>query len=74
MKVWIVTAEVNAYDQEGCYFVGAYLNKPTFKQLKELIKEDDVTVGKLTRGGGRQDAENVWYNLIEVEEGENHFK
>lgn len=68
--MWIVTSEYNAYDQEGEYFVAAYLNKPTFTQLKKLIGVNDVTVGKLTRGGGRQNTEEKWYNLHEVKDGE----
>ena len=72
--MWVVTAEVNAYDQEGDYFVAVYKDKPTFKQLKELLAEkDDATIGKLTRGGGRQKWEDVWYNLFEVSEGYNYF-
>ena len=70
--IWIVTREWNLYDQMGSYFVAAYFEKPTFQELKELIKEDDVTVGKLTRGGGRQKWEDDWYNLEEVKSGENH--
>ena len=46
------------------------MNKPTFEQLKTLIEVNDVTIGKLTRGGGRQDAEDKWYNLHEVKDGE----
>ena len=68
--MWIVTSEYNQYDQEGEYFVAAYLTKPTFAQLKELIGGDATTVGKLTRGGGRQKTEHQWYNLHEVREGE----
>jgi len=72
--MWVITAEINDYNQEGEYFVGVYKNKPTFQQLKELLNEDNVTVGKLTRGGGRQSTENVWYNLKEVEEGINYWE
>jgi hypothetical protein len=68
--MWIVTTEFNDYDQHGEYFVAAYYKKPTFQQLKELIKQDDVTVGKLTSGGGRQKWENQWWYLREVSEGE----
>lgn len=72
--MWIITAEINDYNQEGEYFVAAYNEKPTFKQLKELLpNQNDVTIGKLTRGGGRQKYENEWYNLKEVKEGINYF-
>ena len=67
--IWVVTRGINQYDQDGEYFVAAYHEKPTFQQLKELIKQDDVTVGKLTRGGGQQSNEYEWWWLQEVEEG-----
>jgi hypothetical protein len=69
--MWIVTEEYNAYDQYGEYFIACYGSKPTFAQLKKLIEADDVTIGKLTRGGGRQGTEEIWWNLHEVEEGVN---
>jgi hypothetical protein len=68
-KLWIVTTEINAYDQEGEYFYSVFTEKPTFQQLKKLIGADDVTIGRLTRGGGRLGLEHLWYNLHEVEEG-----
>ena len=69
--MWIVTEEHNDYDQHGEYFVAWYGSKPTFAQLKELTGSGDVTVGKLTRGGGRQGIEESWWNLHEVKEGVN---
>ena len=69
-KLWVVTTEYNEYDQYGAYLVAAYLDKPTFKQLKDLLGLDDVTTGKLTRGGGRHDLEHQWYRLSEINEGE----
>ena len=69
-KAWIVTRKINQYNQDGEYFVGCFDEKPTFKQLKEMLPDqDDVTIGKLTRGGGRQGVEYVWFNLIETEFG-----
>lgn len=71
--MWVVTKEYNDYNQHGEYFVAVYKDKPTFQQLKETLQsEDDVTIGKLTRGGGRQNIEDEWYSLIRVEEGENY--
>ena len=69
-KLWIVTRAINAYDQEGDYFVAAYIDKPDFHQLKKLLpKETDVTVGKLARGGGKHCGDNEWYYLTEIEQG-----
>jgi hypothetical protein len=67
--MWIVTREINAYEQDGEYFVAAYLNKPGFAELKATIGASDVVIGKLTRGGGRHDDENTWYRLFEAVEG-----
>lgn len=69
--MWIVTRAINQYDQDGDYFVCAFENKPTFKELKKILpNESDVTIGKLTRGGGRQEYEDEWYFLTEVKSGE----
>ena len=69
--MWIVTMAVNAYEQRGNYFIAAYENRPTFRDLKKLLPDEgDVTLGKLTRGGGRQNRETAWYYLTEVKSGE----
>ena len=67
--MWVITRSHNDYNQHGDYLVAAFLEKPTFKQLKELLKLNDVTTGKLTRGGGREGIEDVWYNMEELEGG-----
>ncbi len=64
-KAWIITAEYNDYDQHGSYFVAWFREKPTFQDIKKLLPyETDATIGKLTRGGGRQGSEYKHYNLI----------
>lgn len=68
-KVWIVTSEYNDYDQHGEYFVAVFLLKPTFKELKKTLGLDKITTQNLTKGGGRQNTENIWYNLKEVKLG-----
>ena len=69
--MYVVTREINEYNQEGEYFVAAYRSKSSFGDLKVLLGgESDVTVGKLTRGGGRQALEDEWFNLDEVKDGE----
>ena len=70
-SVWVVTREINMYDQDGEYFVAGYIEEPTFADLKKLLPHSsDATVGKLTRGGGREKVEDEWYHLAEVEVGE----
>ena len=68
-KMFIVVREINEYNQEGAYFVAAYAKRPGFKQLKELLGESDEVCGRLTRGGGRKGREEVWWSLVEVEDG-----
>ena len=68
--MWIVTREVNEYNQAGEYFCCAYLEKPSFQELRDKLKLDDIAAGTLTRGGGRQDSENEWFYLRELKEGE----
>lgn len=73
--MWIVTREINQYDQDGEYFVAAYYKKPGFQQLRKLLEdESDVTIGKLASGGGRQNKEDEWFWLREVREGEYYYK
>jgi hypothetical protein len=73
--MYVVTTEFNLYDQEGQYFVAAFESEPTFQELKTLLpKESDVTIGKLTRGGGRENGDHQWYNLHQVQSGEFFFK
>ena len=69
-SVWVVTREINMYDQDGDYLVAVYRRKPDFAKLKKLLPHlSDATVGKLTRGGGREACEDEWYNLSELEAG-----
>lgn len=64
---WVVTREINQYDQDGEYFFCVFDDKPTFAELKIILPSmDDKTIGKLTRGGGRQKDEYEWYRLTEV--------
>ena len=70
-NLWIVTREINQYDQDGEYFVAAFDHKPDFKELQILLPDQsDVTIGKLTRGGGRQNSEDEWFLLFEVKSGQ----
>lgn len=59
MKLFIVTREVNEYDQFGEYFVAAFTYMPTQLELSEL------GVDHLER----EDSEYEWYHVREVEEG-----
>lgn len=82
MKVWVVTYEVNTYDQEGEYFQCGFVNKPTYEEALDLLHEFGVfnknysgyagdyiekCVNKFLDGGGRIGIEHCWYNLREEE-------
>lgn len=73
-NVWILTREVNQYDQEGAYFVAAFKSKPTIQQLTEFGVDAWESCSGLTLeeyikhihdGGGRVAVEQSWYNLEE---------
>jgi len=69
--MWVVTREINQFEQDGEYLVSVFKDKPTFQALKALLpSESDVTIGKLTRGGGRHGNEYEWFNLFSVENGQ----
>lgn len=72
--MWILTEEYNQYDQYGAYFIAAWLEKPTWDQLKKELSRvtsncwlDDLTK-HVMNGGGRKSTEDQWYNLFEYEE------
>ena len=72
-SVWVVTKEVNAYDQFGDYLIGVFIEKPTVTQLQSLLPElrtDAAT--HLERGGGRIKTEDEWYYLTRLEVGKNY--
>jgi len=77
-KIYVLTFEVNEYDQYGEYFITAFKNKPTFQELLPWVEEngyypsDGISVehatGELIRnGGGRHKCEHRWLFLNEVE-------
>ena len=62
MDVWVLTREVNDYDQHGEYFVAVFGSKPTHEQLTAL----DVPKTRLRHvlnGGGRVEFEDEWFHL-----------
>jgi len=74
-KVWVLTRELNIYDQDGEYFVAVFKTKPTVKQLTKVVAatgylSPDVmsalaTILHILEGGGREGTEDEWYNLRE---------
>tara|TARA_R110000796_G_scaffold250428_2_gene379357 strand:+ start:2295 stop:2513 length:219 start_codon:yes stop_codon:yes gene_type:complete len=69
--MWVVTREVNAYDQYGEYFVGCFNSKPNEAALREMVTGLSVAAAQhLLAGGGRQHIEEEWWNLSMYNEGE----
>jgi len=69
-KVWLLTYEMNDYDQHGEYFARLWLNKPTLQQMEEFlikIKEKPNLAQHVLDGGGRKDIEYCWYHLKQIE-------
>lgn len=61
-SVWVLTREVNAYDQYGEYYCAVFANKPTHQQLTL----EGVTQNRLRHtlnGGGRVGNEEEWFHL-----------
>jgi hypothetical protein len=75
--VWILTYEVNDYNQEGEYFLAAFDKKPDHQKLAEALRgasgvPNDIMsalalLEHILKGGGRRGDENHWYGLEEVE-------
>jgi len=67
--MYVVIREINEYDQDGVYFVAAFVSRPTKEQLSGVITDEKIVNHLLATGGGRFGAEWDWYYLIEIEEG-----
>lgn len=79
--MYIITREENEYDQMGEYFVAAFDNKPTEKQLFDLLassvnyskryhkKSYESLAKHLVKGGGRKGVNDTWYKLHEITPG-----
>ena len=62
MDVWILTREVNDYDQHGEYFVSVFGGKPTHKHLTEMNVPNN-RLRHVLNGGGRVGYEEEWFHL-----------
>lgn len=62
IEVYILTREINAYDQDGAYFVNVFSSLPTY----EMLIENGVPKNRIRHvlnGGGRVDYEYEWFYL-----------
>lgn len=65
MKVWVLTSQVNDYDQYGEYFEACFKEKPTPTQLATITGES-VQYWKDNPEGGRIGVAHGWYNMHEI--------
>lgn len=70
--IWILTREVNKYDQEGSYFVAAFLTKPTAAELRAVTwaHASDEYIEHLLSGGGCLVDADEWHWLTQYTHGE----
>lgn len=66
MSVWVLTRELNEYDQFGEYFVAVFPEKPHHSQLTANGVEQEKLKHTLN-GGGRVGTEYEWFHLREIE-------
>jgi hypothetical protein len=75
--VWILTESYNDYDQHGDYFVTAWDEKPSRKEISHVCDIDttgrytkaDQDIDHILAGGGRIGNEYRWWNLFEIVRG-----
>lgn len=75
-NVFVLTREINEYNQEGAYFVAAFAERPSVGALAEAMEGFNVPgnlmsaialLEHIRNGGGRQGSENEWFALGAVE-------
>jgi len=71
--MYVLTMSVNAYDQEGDYLVSVFDHKPTAEELRiipDFKDKPNYFLFHILDGGGRMNAEHVWYHLTQLSSGE----
>lgn len=63
--VWVLTREINQYDQDGAYFERVFKDKPTKQQLLDAGVYESSVEHVLSKGG-RIKYEDTWWYLTEV--------
>ncbi len=70
-KIYVVTRAINQYDQDGHYFVTAFTEKPTVKQLQKAIQcSKEYATWLLETNGGGKNVEYEWYYITIQESGQ----
>lgn len=66
MEVWVLTYEVNDYDQHGEYFLAVFKEKPTLEELMSFDIPEDYAQSCLDIGGERlrpTTGSDTWWHL-----------
>ena len=63
--VFVLTRELNMYDQDGEYFVGVFDGLPHHSQLT-LNGVPQNRLRHVLKGGGRVEHEDEWFHLREI--------
>ena len=74
-EIWVLTTEINEYDQYGEYYIRAWLKKPTAEEVRRVIeseynpafisKSETYTPEEIVEtGGGRKGTEYRWFHLF----------
>ncbi len=66
MKVWVLTREINQYDQDGAYFVEIFKDFPTKEKLLKVGVYEDNADRLLHGENGRRNGEDEWWYLEEM--------
>ncbi len=66
ITVWVLTRELNQYDQDGAYFCAVWATKPTAADLR-AHGIGPAWSEHVLASGGRIEKENEWFNLQEVQ-------
>ena len=61
--IWVLTREINQYNQDGEYYVTYFINKPTIQELAKYLGIYGEYAKHILEVGGRLDIENEWYYL-----------
>lgn len=64
-SVWVVTSEVNDYNQHGSYLEHVFFTKPTVEDLMNALPINGECAIHILTVGGRKNLENTWYYLTE---------
>lgn len=66
MNVWVLTREINQYDQDGEYFECVFSSYPNEQQLMKAGVSQDNAEYLANGGNGRIKTQDEWWNLTEV--------